>query len=64
MSRNGSSFNHENTSRQYLQCPYQFEIIEGRVFVDGIDEGEAETFFNEGRKLIRYVDLLDQVKRS
>lgn len=63
MSSIGTSVPSEKMSRNIRACPFDYKIINGRVFVDGQDEGDAQTYFNEGRKLIRYVHLLDTVKR-
>ena len=47
--------------RRYSKCPYEYEIKDGHLFIEGEDYGEAEEAFELGEKLIAFTRILHEV---
>lgn len=52
----------KNRQKKELQCPYQHEVKDGHVFIDGEDFGTEDEFERQGDKLSRLVQLWNGVK--
>ena len=50
--------------RRYSKCPYEYEIKDGHLFIEGEDYGEAEKAFELGEKLIAFTRVLHEVAMS
>ena len=50
--------------RRYSKCPYEYEIKDGHLFIEGEDYGEAEEAFEHGEKLIALTRILHEVAMS
>ncbi len=46
---------------RYSKCPYEYEIKDGHLFIEGEDYGEAEKAFELGEKLIAFTRVLHEV---
>ena len=46
---------------RYSKCPYEYEIKDGHLFIEGEDFGEAEQAFELGEKLIALTRILHEV---
>ncbi len=46
---------------RYSKCPYDYEIKDGHLFIEGEDYGEAEKAFELGEKLIAFTRVLHEV---
>lgn len=42
-------------------CPYDYEIRDGRMFIEGEDFGEATEFFEKGKKLRGFLRVCHEV---
>ena len=49
---------------RYSKCPYEYEIKDGHLFIEGEDYGEAEEAFELGEKLIAFTRVLHEVAMS
>ena len=49
---------------RYSKCPYEYEIKDGHLFIEGEDYGEAEEAFELGEKLIAFTRILHEVAMS
>ena len=47
--------------RRYSKCPYEYEIKDGHLFIEGEDFGKAEDAFELGEKLIAFTRVLHEV---
>ena len=43
-------------------CPYTYEIIDGRLIIEGEDFGEAEKALQDGKKMIELVRIMADVQ--
>ena len=50
--------------RRYSKCPYEYEIKDGHLFIEGEDYGVAEDAFELGEKLIALTRFLHEVAMS
>ena len=46
---------------RYSKCPYDYEIKDGHLFIEGEDYGEAEKAFELGEKLVAFTRILHEV---
>jgi len=46
------------------KCPYEYEIKDGKLIIEGEDFGDAEEAFSGGRKLIELVRVMAEVKQQ
>gem|GEM_PF-4303587 len=44
-----------------MDCPYHYEVREGRLFIEGEDFGEAESAFAQGEKLLAFTRVLHEI---
>lgn len=43
------------------RCPYEYEIKDGRMFIEGEDFGDAVEFLEKGKKLRNFLRICHQV---
>ena len=47
--------------RRHTTCPYDYEIRDGHMFIEGEDFGEVNAFFAEGKLLRQFVSVCHQI---
>lgn len=55
---------HSSKTNGSINCPYEWEIIDGKLYIDGEDFGEADSVFEEGVKLRKIVKLWHEVSSA
>ena len=50
--------------RRYSKCPYEYEIKDGHLFIEGEDYGDAETAFALGEKLLAFTRIMHEVETA
>jgi len=52
---------HKKTSYSQRKCPYDYEVKNGRLFIENIDFGVAEDCFAQGEKLRDVIRVMHEV---
>lgn len=53
-----------NVPHRHSKCPYEYEVKDGHLFIEGEDYGDAEEAFALGEKLVAFTHILHEVAMS